>query len=105
MGEPKRNEAMKSITVRVTEEIFSRLEGKRFAEKTSFQAVGEAFFSQWLEGQEVPPAPHRDPDLAAMGEWVERLIAIPEKQLQDYERAASTILRWAWEQEKINREK
>lgn len=108
MGEPKRHEQMKSITVRVDEGTFRRLEDKRFADKTSFQAVGEAFFNQWLDGAGVGTQPllrTRDSNLTEMCGWIEHVLTAPERDLQDYEKAALTILRFAWEQEKHNRDK
>lgn len=45
----KRYEGKRGITVKVPQELFDRLDEKRFRDKTEFQAVGLQLFSLWLD--------------------------------------------------------
>jgi hypothetical protein len=48
MSEPRR------INLRVDEELYTLLDDKRHAERTTFQDVGLGFFRAWLKGESAP---------------------------------------------------
>ena len=45
------------INLRFDPETWSRLDRKRFEERTNFQKLGDGFFRAWLAGQAKPSSP------------------------------------------------
>jgi hypothetical protein len=48
-----------SLTVRVDESLFSRLDEKRFLEKVSLQEAAVKLLTKWVDGEEKIPPPAR----------------------------------------------
>lgn len=43
--------ATKKVTVKVSQEMFLKMDERRYKEQTEFQAVGEALFTAWAKGE------------------------------------------------------
>ena len=63
------------ISLRVPEDLFRKLNKKRFEEDTTFQEIGLNLFKDWLTG-EKQPSPDPDPDAAMLLEC--KQIASPD---------------------------